>query len=544
MSALDSLIATVAPGWALSRQRARRALALHGAWAAASRTRPAVAGWDASHGDADADLIDDLPTLRARSHDSYRQAPLAGAVIGVLEQGVVGTGLSLQPALDAAALGWSDEQARQWTDTVKRRWRLWAESPDCDITRTRNVYGLQSLAFTSLLLSGDVFPLLTLTDTPDGRTVPAVQMIEADRISNPNGKVPGSDLVAGVQLSVQGRATGYWVSRAHPGSLTDPLGRKNQWDHVPAYTRAGRPAMLHLAHRVRPGQTRGVPLLAPVLEHLKQLDRYTQAELQAAVINGAFATFVTMSPEAFDQIFQGDSRNTYLANAMQWDGAYPMAGLGGPGKAVNLLPGESVHESNPGRPNQAFDPFVMAIVRQIGARVGIPFEVLIHHYTSSYSASRAALLDAWRTFRIWRDYLASHFCQPVYEHWLDWEIAQGRIAAPGYFADPERRALFVDANWIGDGPGSIDPVKDATAAGLRVSLGISTLAAESVLHDGIEWEAKHAQRVKEQQLRRAAGLDADSAPTVAPGQPPALADPPADPEDDAEEGAEEGASAR
>lgn len=508
MNAIDQAISHIAPGWALRRQRARHALAMHSAWSGASRTRPQLSGWDTWNSDADAELIYDLPTLRARSLDSYRNAPLAGGAIHVMDQSVIGTGLSLQPAIDAPALGWTDAQVRQWTDTVKRRWRQWAETTDCDLTRATHFYRLQSTAFKSMLLSGDVFVVLTAARTPDGRDVPALQLIEADRVSNPQGEMNSTSLVAGVALNARGQADAYWINRGHPGSITD-TDQKYIWDRLPAWSPDGQRRVIHLFDRLRPGQTRGVPWLAPVLEHFKQLARYTEAELQAAVVSGAFAMFLQIDPQAFQDLFaeNPDSIKQYIDRAISWDGSYPQSSLTGPGKAVNLLPGESVHDSNPGRPNDAFDPFVQAIIRQIGSRLGIPFEVMIHHYTSSYSASRAARLDAWSTFRVWRELVATQLCQPIYEYWLTWEVAQGRIEAPGFFADADLRRLYCEANWIGDGPGSINPKDDAAAAKLRVDMGISTLATESINHDGIEWEVKHAQRAKEVQARREAGLD-------------------------------------
>lgn len=522
MNLLDTAIAQLAPRWALNRQRARAALAFYNGWSGASLHRPALAGWRPGVTDADADLAYDLPLLRARSQDLYRNAPLAGAVINSMTTHVIGTGLSLQPAIDPAALNWTPEQADVWKLQLDRRWRLWAESRDCDVTRHADFYGLQELAYRSMLISGDVFALITSRATPDGRAVPALQLIEADRVVNQDHAPDSPRQIAGVLLDDYGAPRGYQVCRQHPGSRL-AFAEAPQWDEAPAYTPSGRRAMLHLYGKLRPGQTRGVPLIAPVIEPLKQLQRYTEAELQAAVVSGAFAMFIKMDPNAFQELF-GDAGADYLAAAKSWNGDYPSSSLSGPGKAVNLLPGESIDSSNPGRPNSEFDPFVQAIIRQIGARVGMPFEVLVKHFTSSYSASRAALLDAWRVFRVFREQIAAQFCQPVYEEWLAFEIASGHIAAPGFFQSAELRARYSAANWIGDGPGSIDPEKEVNAASARVALGISTLAAESILYDGIDWDTKHAQRAKEAALRRAAGLD-DPAPPAGRTPDPGLPEP-------------------
>ena len=87
-------------------------------------------------------------------------------------------------------------------------------------------------------------------------------------------------------------------------------------------------------------------------------------------------------------------------------------------------------------------------------------------------------------------------------------IALGRIVAPGFFFDPLVRYAWLGCQWVGDGPGSIDPLKEVSAARERVALAISTLAEETMLHDGGDWELKHAQRVKEEKLRKEGGLAA------------------------------------
>jgi lambda family phage portal protein len=463
-------------------------------WLGASRTHPSLAGYTPRNADAREDLSLDLPTMRSRSRDLARNSPIAGGAINAYVSNVVGTGLTMQAAIDGDHLGLSDSAASAWQHATEREFRVWAESRHADITRQQNFYQLQSLAFRSALESGDVFALLPRVRRPGAIYATCVQIIEADRICNPNQTADSRSIISGIEIDQYGAPIRYHIADRHPHSYRNgnPV-----WAAVEAYDRDGNPRVIHLMDRRRPGQVRGVPILASVIEPLKQLSRYTEAELQAAVISGAFSVFIRMDPEAFDSLFDDDTKGSFLGRAKGWDGSLGNSSMSGPGKAINLLPGESVEASNPGRPNSDFDPFVQAILRQIGTQLELPFEVLIKHFTSSYSAARAALLDAWRVFRGRREWLAQTFCQPIYEAWLAEAITLGRVKAPGFFDDPSIRAAWCATQWVGDGPGSIDPLKEVGAARERIELGISTLAAESVLHDGIDWETKHAQRLRE-----------------------------------------------
>jgi hypothetical protein len=54
---------------------------------------------------------------------------------------------------------------------------------------------------------------------------------------------------------------------------------------------------------------------------------------------------------------------------------------------------------------------------------------------------------------------------------------------------------------------------------MRVKLGISTKQAESILHDGVDWEQKHEQRVKEINAEKRDGIYVPLAGSpVMPGQ--------------------------
>lgn len=525
----DKAIARVAPQMAQRRSAARAQMALSGGYTGGRTDLAQLSRWQPIAGSANADTIRDLGRLRARSRDQMRNAPVALGALNTVVSHTIGTGLAYTPAIDGPFLGLTAQQAEDWQAATQRRFNAWAMSPDCDMARQLDFYGLQELAFRAHLESGDCF-VLTPIVARQGVPQLALQLIEADRVCNPSRKPDTDALVDGIEINpATGEAIAAHVARRHPGAHT--VG-SNDWTRV-AYrgNSTGRRNLLHIFKPLRPGQVRGVPWVAPILEPLKQLNRWSDAELNAAVVSSAMVTFVRMDPEAFQSIYDEDSQEAIIGAASKWSGEMDS------GKAINLLPGESIENPAPGRPNPAFDPFWTAMVRQIGMALEMPFEVLVMHFQSSYSAARAALLMAYKSFRGKRDLLAKTLCQPVFELWLADEVAAGRISAPGFFADPVVRAAWCSAIWTGDGPGSIDPVKEVTAAEKRVALGISTKQAESIAFDGVDWVRKHEQRVKETNAEKRDGiyvLPPGSTPAAdsAPGKPASKNN---QPEDDTED---------
>lgn len=513
---------------ALGLQRAPAIQANVGSYASAGYSERLM-HWQPGVRDADSDAVRDLRELRARSRDLVRNSPIAGGAQETQVTHIVGSGLSMQSRVMVDVLGLSPEAAARWQADVERRFGLWADSELCDASREQTFYELQDLALRTQLESGDAFAaLVQVSDAPgDWPYSLAVQIIEADRVSNPGGKVDTPQLTAGIERNAAGAAIAAHVCNRHPGSFTSLAGAT--WSRVEFRGRqSGRRNLLHLKRKLRPGQSRGIPALAPIIATLKQMARYSDAEIDAAVNAAAQAVFVRMDPNAFTELFDEDAQDTIVQKGMGWDGGLRA------GRAVNLLPGESVESPELGRPNPNFDPFMTAFMRFVGIGLNIPAEVLSKHFQSSYSAARAALLDAWRTFNIRRKWLASRFCQPIFEEWLADEVAAGRIAAPGFFADPMVRAAWCAATWSGDGPGALDPLKEAKAMRERLDIGVTTLAEETVAHDGGDWETKHRQRSREVADRVRDGLQP---PAVAP-QPtaaPRPAAPQPEPEDDPED---------
>ncbi len=525
-SLLDRAIEKLSPAWALRRHQARSAMALSGGYVSAGYSER-MAYWQPGVRDADGDIMRDLRELRARSRDLVRNSPIASGAIETQVTHVIGSGLTLQSRIDAAALGLSEDQANAWQATTERRYRLWANSTLCDAADELNFFEQQDLALRTRLESGDAFVLLASVPRDDWPFTLALQIIEADRVCNPNLAADTASISGGIERDASGVAVAAHICSRHPGGLLGIAGAT--WTRVPFRGKSGRRNLLHLKRKLRPGQSRGIPELAPIIGTLKQMSRYSDAEIDAAVNSAAQAVFVKMDPDSFTELFDDEAQGALIDSAKRWDGTLRS------GTAVNLLPGESIEAPALGRPNPNFDPFMSAFMRFVGIGLNIPHEVLAKSFQASYSAARAALLDAWRTFRVRRDREASKFCQPVYEEWLADEVAAGHIAAPGFFADAETRAAWCGSTWSGDGPGAIDPLKEAKAARERMDLGITTLAEEVVTFDGGDWEQKHRQRVREKEERVEGGLEPPlTAPIGLPGKTAPLA--PLDETDEGDEG--------
>lgn len=104
----------------------------------------------------------------------------------------------------------------------------------------------------------------------------------------------------------------------------------------------------------------------------------------------------------------------------------------GPGQVEHLAKGEDIKFGNPNIPTAGFEQFVKTLCKLMGGAIEMPYELLLKEFNASYSASRAALLEAWEAFKMRRTWLVDSFCQPAYEIWLAEAVARGRVIAPGF----------------------------------------------------------------------------------------------------------------
>lgn len=474
-----------------------------GGYAVPGGPSTAMKGWTVSPNIVEHDTLHSLPGLRAASRDMWTNTPIAVAALRRVQTNVVGFGLTMQSRIDQEALGMSPEEAEAWQRKTEREWRYWSQSKDCDARRTCDFYELQALAILSEMLSGDVFALLPYVPKKGSAYKLAVQLIEADWISNPYSLLDSLKVTGGVEVDSNGAPVAYHLQTLPLDTYITPFALLGvmDWKRIPAFGgESGRRNVLHLFRADRPGQRRGVPFLAPVVQQLKNLTRLTESELTAAVIASFFTAFMKDIPKLGGGFVPGDT--VIDPNSAEADTLFEM----GPGTFIGLPNGKEIQIADPKRPNGAFEPFFMAITKQIGAALEIPFEQVLMSFNASYSASRAALLEAWKFYKTYRFRLVRSFCQPTYEEWLTEAVASGRIKAPGFFEDPAIRCAWAKSRWIGPGQGQLNPDVESKASVTLIDAGLSTHEEEYAERQGGDWEAAAYALSRENKLKETLGI--------------------------------------
>lgn len=491
---------------------------------AASYVKKSLKGFVPNSGNPQEDIDFNNCTLRQRSRMLYMTAPLAASAIKTNRTNVIGNGLKLKSTINRNVLNMTQEEAEAWQKKTEAEFDLWASSKRaCDATGMNDFYGIQQLCLISWLLSGDVFAVIKHFDR--SKLMPyglRLHLIEADRVRTPidlakgvsggvlgytNGETKeGNKIYDGVELDANGSVRAYHIANTHP---FQSVIESTEFTRVEAYgANSGLPNVLHIMESERPEQFRGVPYLAHVIEPLLQMDRYTKAEIMSALVQSFFTAFIT-SEKTTSEIPFNEPMGEDVQEVSNDPNEYEM----GAGTINFLNQGQDVKFAAPTHPNSGFDVFMRAMAEHTGAALEIPADLLLKAFNSSYSASRAALMEAWKAFKMRREWLTNDFCKPVYEIWMTEAVALGRISAPAFFTDPVIRKAYLGSEWIGAPAGQLDPTKEISAAVMAIENGLSTREAETIKLNGGSFTANADKLTAEnERLRIAKGEEKEQNP--------------------------------
>jgi lambda family phage portal protein len=508
--AFDGMLSPFAPGFVLERQRARLRSSHLLAYDAAAKSRmrrPQVAS------SADQDLLGDLDEIRRNSRAMVRDDSTAAALVRVLEDNVVGTGLVPQMMVKPVPGSLTERQAEDWNRSIEQ---IWAEaSKQLDATECDTFPALQRQAFRTMVVDGEALFSRIFVDPSKSEVRRLIgtcyESVDVDRLDDPNQFEPG--IRAGVELGDRGNARAYWIRPRHPEeSMTqwrDDRMRLNEPERVPRYA-DGRPKVLHMFRRDRPGQTRGVPFFAPCFALVEAMNDMLETELQAARAASKFCAFIKQTLDANMPHF--DNEEGELVEHLE------------SATIQRLGPGEELVPYTPNRPGNMFEPFVVRVMRSICSALGLPYELVMKDFGKmNYSNARVALLESRRGFAVLQQLVVEKLCQPMLEAVVHEAVVKRKVEMPrGFLVSP---SMFVKAYWQPPAWGWVDPVKEVQSSGMAVDLNLSSPQAEAARQGGdseanLRMKAAHMKKAreieKEHGLPEGSLTSSSSAPAPAP----------------------------
>lgn len=384
------------------------------------------------------------PTIRARARDAFRNDGAARQVIEAWVDDVVGWGFAPRSRARDAAV----------RDRVHQLWEAWAETAGA---AGEDFASVTSTAVRSVLVDGEVFVRLRPRKAEDGLPVPlALEVIDAARVPfDKTETIDGGDIVQGVERDLLGRVVAYHVSDFSPGEPM-PAGASATPRRIPAT------AMLHVFDQERPGQVRGVSILATALPRLRLLDAWSDAVLLRQQLSNLYVAFRTGSTPA-----EGESAWTGQAPAGTDPSGKPIVALE-PGIFEELGVGESVTFSDPpdAPSNQSFgqDQLRLACIS-----AGVPPEIVTHSWGGANDRLARVILNGWRR-RVERfrwSVIVPRLLRPVWKTW----IASSGLPLP--VDDPGARG----ATWRAQSWPYTHPVQDVRATLEAIKGGLTSLSS-------------------------------------------------------------------
>lgn len=372
MSFLNDFIGIFSPKAALAREtmsvRRQALMASASHYQGAGRGRRG-ADFRTNSTDAVESMRADRGRMSYVARDMVRNNPRAVKATRVLVNSVVGSGIV--PTVK------SEIENVEIDDRIKKAIIKHLTSKDIDADGKCNVYGLQSLAFRTIVGSGEVLIRRRYRRSKDGYRLPVqFQVLEADFLNeNIDGDLPnGNRAVQGIELDKLGKRVAYHLYAEHPGGR---YGAGLQTRRVEAKN------IIHAFDVERSGQQRGISWFAPVITLLHDLHKYQDGQVKRQEIATLFAAIYKHGSDDKAKDF----------------GTLEAGGI------LHLNEDEDIDFTDPPSVD-GYEPFMRVTDRAIAGGLGITYEGLTGDYTNTnYSSGRMGRLDTDPSIKHWQENL-------------------------------------------------------------------------------------------------------------------------------------------
>jgi lambda family phage portal protein len=433
---------------------------------AAATTRHNSNHWlFADNRDADSTIFQDLPTLRNRTRYECRNSCYFAGIADTLANDIVGTGPT--PQLDS-----KNENINEIEDKFTE-WML-----NCDFEGSeslgdllRLVGGMQQcesgeglLAFKNLITTSPREVALRLLAIEPDRLVTPWIMAGAAMINN--------KFRDGIEFDDNGRPAFYYILKTHPGNMLS-IGNITDFDKVPA------DQIIHLYRKNRPGQSRGVPWLAPALPLGAIIRRFTLATAegaeQAANSSGILKTDTDKDDE--DKYLAGEEieipRNSWLTISKDSD----------------------LTQVKPEHPATTYEMFKNQIINEIARCINMPFNVAACNSADyNYASGRLDWQTYYRFVGVIRRWIENKALIRIFRVWY-----REALLVRGYLKYATNDPIGLHWHW--PGAKHVDPLKEANSQNVQIG-DMMTTYSDEYAEKGQDWERQFKQIAKEKALMK------------------------------------------
>ncbi|MDR2891609.1 MAG: phage portal protein [Deltaproteobacteria bacterium] len=431
---------------------------------------------------------------QGRSADLAANDWAANSGVNSITINAVGTGLRPQSHLDFKRLGISREAALKLQSDIEAVWKEW--TAEAHTRGELHFEDLQFLGLRGMLHAGELLHLPVMLRGQGRKIELSIQDVLPSRLCTPLDKITDTSIVDGVERNHYGAPEAYWLatpnntfSRAMSGSWNFSSLTSDQFTRIPARI-AHRPGCFHLFRHNDEEQVRGESILAPGMNLFRHLSDALDNELLAAVTQAAYAMTITTEPQITPPGYEEEDGDGEKRHYEEVRG----------GTVMYLNKGEHADTHESGRPSPNFAVFCEFVMRAMAASLGISYEVLAKDFSkTNYSSARAALLEAWRVYLLYRSWLTNHYCQPIWNMVIEEAWLSGLITLPSGAPDfYDARFLYTQALWIGPPRGYVDPVKEISATVTALENRLMTYS-EALAERGRDFDETMDEREEEEE---------------------------------------------
>lgn len=440
MNILDKVISAVSPAWGASRARHR---GLMNAYEAASPSRLHKAKSETRAGN-EAVLLGGR-ALRDQARWLDENHDIAIGILDKLEERVVGSaGIMIEPQ----PLRHDGKVHDALAEKIARAWAEWSVNPE--VTGLLSRPEMERMVLRSAVRDGEVFAQ-TVRGTVAGLEYPtstpfALECLESDFVPF-NLNEPTQRIKQSVIVNAWGKPTGYHVLYTHPGETTGIWGKTKV---------VSAENMLHLAHRKRLHQLRGISLFHGVITRLADIKDYEESERVAARIAACLAFYIKKGDAAdYGANSTKEHREINIAPGMLFD---------------DLKPGEDVGMIESNRPNTHLYEFRNGQLRAVSAGTRASYSSVSRDYNGSYSSQRQELVESFEGYYVMQDWFIAQWARPVYRQWLEMFLLTTSLPD-----DVDRSSLF-NAVYLGPVMPWINPVHESVSWRTMIRGGAATEA--------------------------------------------------------------------